>query len=216
MKKLLTIPISRATLMLFACLAFTGGCSNKLTVVGNFPTPVINSLPYTVGVFYDENFSSYEYKEENEDRTNWKIKTGDAQTRLFSTILPAMFNKVVVLDAIGNNNTLDNVDLIIAPSLTDFQYNVPSETKVDMFEIWMKFNIKVFESDGELIADWIMTSYGKTPSAFMQTKQTALNEAVNVALRDAGANLSLTFTRVPEVRMWLKNQQLTKDENVSN
>ncbi len=194
------------------CVLFFSGCANKLTVKGDYPTPIIKKLPYILGVNYDKNFTEYKYVESKKDREEWTINIGQAQTKLFSTVLPAMFNDVVVLNSVTGNTAMQGVDLIFSPILTDFQYNMPSETKVQMFEVWMKFNVRVFESDGEPIADWIMTAYGKTPSLIIQTKETALNEAMNVALRDAGARLSLTFVHVPEVRNWLNKQKQSNSE----
>jgi hypothetical protein len=52
-----------------------------------------------------------------------------------------------------------------------------------------------------------MTSYGKTPTAFMQSDQAAVNLAAVVALRDAGANFATGFTRVPAVRDWLAERE---------
>jgi hypothetical protein len=50
-----------------------------------------------------------------------------------------------------------------------------------------------------------MTSYGKTPTAFLQSAEAAVNLAAVVALRDAGANFALNFTRGPEVKLWMES-----------
>ena len=215
MNYILPKSIIRTIILIFACLIIFSGCSNNLTIKGNYPRPLVKSLPFNVGAVFDENFTTYKYSEESKDRSNWKINLGQAQTKLFTTILPAMFNKMDLLDTVGNNAAGD-IDLVIVPSVTDFQYNVPDETNISMFEVWLKYNIKVYEPSGELIADWIMTAYGKTPSYFIQTDDSALNLTINVALRDAGANLSLTFVRVPEIRAWLQKQQLKASENLTN
>lgn len=197
-------------LQLVVIFFLVAGCTNTVTVKGNFPTPLVQQLPLNVGVVYDSSFKLYEYKEQSEDRDDWRINIGPAQHQLFSTVLPAMFRQVTEFNGLGASPEGSSVDLIIQPLLSEFQYNVPNETKVQMFEVWMKYNVKVFESDGELIADWIMTAYGKTPSELIKSKETALNEAMNVALRDAGANLSLTFARVPEIRAWMHKHQTSK------
>jgi hypothetical protein len=48
-----------------------------------------------------------------------------------------------------------------------------------------------------------MTAYGKTPTAFLQSDEAAVNLAAVVALRDAGAHFVTSFQRVPEVAQWL-------------
>jgi hypothetical protein len=60
-------------------------------------------------------------------------------------------------------------------------------------------------ADGEYIADWVLTSYGKTPTESMRSAESAINDAAVVALRDLASSFSLSFTQVPEVRDWLNN-----------
>jgi hypothetical protein len=49
-----------------------------------------------------------------------------------------------------------------------------------------------------------MTAYGKTPTAFLQSDEAAVNLAAVVALRDAGAHFATSFSRVPEVAAWME------------
>lgn len=287
-------------LAIASCLLAVG-CSNSLVVEGQFPSPMIDKLPLTLGVHYEDEFRQYVYEEKSEDRTKWTIDSGQAQTQLFNTVLPKMFEKVVMIDAIpgqlvaeetvaetdtaagastgqephpakadgvgqpeeatpeeagtaasdadtpwdevplattkppvsapeaeradnqpeapvtqetdhptkapakpANNIDYSQFDLLLSPRVDEFQYAMPRETKVNVFEIWIKYNMRVYTNDGQLIADWIMSAYGKTPTAFMKSKEEALNEAVIMALRDIGASLSLGFSRVPEIRAWLE------------
>lgn len=183
-----------------------GGCATRVEVTGNFPPPIIDQLPLTVGVHYQPVFSEYSYKEQSESRSGRSIGIGAAQVRLFSTLLPAMFEKVVVVDKLEKDQPTDAVDLVLTMTVDDFQYTVPKETKVEMYEVWIKYNLQLFDAQGQLIADWILTAYGKTPSEVFQTEGDALNSAMVVALRDAGAGFSLGFTRVPEVKQWLEQR----------
>lgn len=196
----------RLPLMVLASAILLSGCTHTLIVDGRFPSPLVSEMPYTLGVHYPQEFTAYRYEEQSEDRAKWIIDMGEAQTDMFSTVLPGMFSEVRVLDTLpsaGQSTDPDAVDIVIKPSMEEFQYTLPSETKIKVYEIWLKYNVQVYDSQGSLIADWILTAYGKTPSGFMQSDEAALNQAVVVALRDAGANLSLNFARVPEVRAWL-------------
>lgn len=185
-------------------LLFLTGCTHTLIVDGRFPSPLVPELPYTLGVHYPEEFTAYRYVEQSEDRAKWIIDMGEAQTDLFNAVLPGMFRDVRQLTQLpGQQLATPEVDIVIKPTVEELQYTLPSETKVKVYEIWLKYNVQVFDPRGGLIADWILTAYGKTPSGFMQSDEAALNQAVVVALRDAGANLSLNFAKVPEVRAWL-------------
>ncbi|MCW8196122.1 hypothetical protein F6455_15120 [Proteobacteria bacterium 005FR1] len=195
-----------ASLCGLLALLVLGGCTHTLIVDGRFPSPLVPEMPYTVGIYYPEDFLAYRYEEQSEDRAKWIIDMGEAQAEMFATVLPGMFSKVVELEQLPSAGELadgDGVDLVLKPVMEEFQYTLPSETKIKVYEIWLKYNVQVFDPEGQLIADWILTAYGKTPTGFMQSDEAAMNQAVVVALRDAGANLSLNFARVPEVRAWL-------------
>lgn len=194
-------------------------CKSTLEVEGNFPTPVINIIPLNIGIIYEEQFRSYRYIEKNEERDEWEIGIGKSQVKLFNTVLGAMFKNVVVTESekIMTNISTDvpstamdtSIDLFFKPKVEEFQYNVPDETDINMFEVWIKYNMKVYDSQGQLIADWIQTAYGKTPTAFFKSQERALNEAMIIALRDIGAGLSLRFIHIPEINTWLKQKQST-------
>lgn len=186
-------------------LTLLGGCTHTLIVDGEFPAPLVPQIPVDLGVVYPEEFTAYRYEEQAEDRAKWIIDMGEAQTEMFATVLPGMFKKVAVVPAVptAEQAAPAGVDLIIRPSMEELQYTLPAETRIKVYEIWLKYNVQVFDPSGTLIADWMLTAYGKTPSGFMQSDEAALNQAVVVALRDAGANLSLNFARVPEIRAWL-------------
>ena len=55
----------------------------------------------------------------------------------------------------------------------------------------------------ERLAAWPITAYGKTPTAFLQTDEEAVNLAAVVALRDAGAHFVTSFGTTPDVAVWL-------------
>lgn len=190
--------------VLLALLSTLWGCANNLQVTGDLPTPLISPIPQSMSVLYDEQFCQYTYTEKSEDRGNWIIDNGDAQTQLFRQVLPKLFHVVEEVSALPTADNPALTDLVIHPKVTDFQYSVPRETKFKVFEVWIKYHLTVYDASGVLIADWIATAYGKTPTAFMQSNEEAMNAAIIVALRDLGANLSIGALRVPEMKAWLE------------
>ncbi len=193
------------SLIAILSLIFLNACTSTLVVDGDFPSPLISKLPYSVGVHYPENFKNYTYKEASKDRQKWIIIAGDAQTELFQTVLPGMFESVSQFDTLPPYEIPPDVDMIISPTLTAFEYTLPTETSIKVYDIWLKYNIQVFSNQGSLIADYNMTAYGKTPvGGILSTNEAALNLAIVAALRDAGANLILDFAKVPEIRAWLE------------
>lgn len=181
-------------------------CSNHVKVSGDYPAPLIAPLPVSAGLVLDSDFTSYIYQEDVEDRWGRSIELGESQSQLLRTVLPSVFSGYT------EKNTLPafparNAQLWLHPSIQELQYATPRETRLKLFEVWIKYGIKAYDSEGQLLADWIVTAYGKTPSAFMKSEEDALNAALVVALRDLGANLTLQTRHVPEIKDWLQGIQ---------
>lgn len=210
-RRLTQKPIAGVSLVITALIL--SGCSKALIVSGVFPKPLVHPMPLSASAFYSDDLRQHSYIEASKDRRKWTIQTGQAQYDFFETLLPALFEswQTIQQDPRGADGPAfhisDDIDLVIRPELKDFQYSLPTESRSKVFEVWMKYNMQVFKNDGELLADWYISAYGKTPSAFMQSDTDAMNAAVVVALRDLGANLSINFKQVPELKSWLERKQ---------
>jgi len=184
------------------------GCGpTQVVVEGSFPPPLMTPLPVTLGVWYDEAFSQHEFADEaaNPGDSSWVVSTGTAQVEMWNTLLQGMFHKLVPMQgAPGPDQPNPAVDGVLIPHVDELQYAIPAHTSVKVYEIWMRYRFELVSLDGEPIAEWSMTSYGKTPTAFLQSDRAAVNLAAVMALRDAGANFATGFTRVPAVNQWLE------------
>ena len=191
-------------------LALLAGCGpTQVVVKGNFPPPLIEPLPLTLGTWFDEDFANHEFFDQAKSRSesSWIVKTGEAQVQMWNTLLDGMFVTVVPMKGRpgpGQMNQL--VDAVLIPHVDELQYAIPAHTNVKVYEIWMRYRFELVTSGGKPIAEWMMTSYGKTPTAFMQSDEAAVNLAAVMALRDAGANFATNFTRVPAVQAWLQQK----------
>ena len=165
-----------------------------------------------MAVFYDSALTEFAYIEYSETGTEeYNIASGQSHVELFNAVLPAMFDEVVVVGSLEEAEML-GVDAIFAPAIEEFQLALPSKTKLDVYEVWIKYNMRLMAADGEYIADWVLTSYGKTPTESMRSAESAINDAAVVALRDLASSFSLSFTQVPEVRDWL-NSHMTESKS---
>ena len=76
--------------LLVLCLALLGtGCASKQVVVeGNFPTPLLDPLPVTLGVIYPPAFAQHEFFDEAKGRaeSDWLVKTGEAQVEFWDIL----------------------------------------------------------------------------------------------------------------------------------
>lgn len=184
--------------LIFAGLLLAGCGPTKVTVDGTFPHALTREVPLRAGLYFDNEFKNYVHK----DGEKLHIAMGKTQQALFRSVLTDLFAQVIELEEIPEQST--EADLIISPHIEEVQVSMPHDTKLKFFEVWIKYNIQVYDGNGQPIADWIMTSYGKTLDRFLASDEKAINEATVMALRDVGAQLITRFVLVPDVKRWLE------------
>ena len=194
--------LNRAVL-LFVLVVLAGCGVSNVVIDGSFPTPNISKIPVSVAVLYDDALREFAYMEYSETgQEEFNIESGLSHVQLFNAILPAMFDRVIVVESIDDAQS-QGVDAVFAPAIEEFQLALPAKTKLDVYEVWIKYNMRLLTAEGDYIADWVLTSYGKTPTQTFLSTESAINEAAVVALRDLASSFSLSFAQVPEVRDWL-------------
>lgn len=206
MKRLLDGMKAPGKILLVLLALLVAACSHTVRVDGDFPQPIGDAHPLTVGVYLSEDFQKFTYQENRDDRDEWNINTGRAQKNLFETVLGSMFRETINLNQYPTDLPGD-VDLVIVPEVRELQFTMPRETRVNIFEVWIKYDMHAYDPQGEAVANWVITAYGKTPTAFLKSQEAALAQAINVALRDAGATLYTGFERVPELQALIANKQ---------
>ena len=189
------------------CALVLASCGvSKVVIEGSYPTPNVAKLPLTLAVVYDEPLRSFSYIEYSETGAEeFNIASGESHVALFDAVLPAMFQSVVQVASLEDAEAL-GVDAIFVPAIDEFQLALPYKTKLDVYEVWIRYNLRFLTGYGAPIADWVLTSYGKTPTESMRTADSAINDAAVVALRDLASSFSLSFAQVPEVRDWLASR----------
>ncbi|MEX2367331.1 MAG: hypothetical protein WD601_12065 [Pseudohongiellaceae bacterium] len=192
-------------------LLLLAGCGvNTINISGAYPSPLVSKLPLTVGVYYDETLSSFSYTEINDNtgKDQLIVNSGPSQIDLFNTVLPAVFENVVLLENLDGVSARDDLDAVFVPVIEEFQLGLPQKTRLSVYEIWIKYNMRLSRANGDYIADWVMTAYGKSPEEGFQSTDEGVNNAAVVALRDLAASFALGFTSIPEVNDWLKERSL--------
>lgn len=205
------------SLIIIATLSGLSGCNQSLTleVKTDVPTPLATRLPLNIGIYYDEEFRNYIYEENSEDRPNWVIKSGTSQVELFDRVLPSMFDNVSYLESIPGK-TEGGVDAILTPEVEEMQFALPRETKTDLYEVWIKYKVKLFDPEGEIIAAWPVIGYGKSSIEFLKSRDKGMQAALNSAFRDVGAKFALNFIKVPPIREWLKDNPVTCSSKITD
>ncbi|MDX1490949.1 MAG: hypothetical protein R3332_06655 [Pseudohongiellaceae bacterium] len=187
---------------------FLVACGVKAIVIeGEYPTPALRAIEANVGVYYTPDLKEFmfiEYTDEGDEE--YAISSGQTHVELFDSILPGMFSSVTVLDDLDEASRA-GVDIVFIPNIEEFQLGLPQKTRLGAYEVWLKYNMQLLSPNGDYIADWILTSYGRAPTESFQSVEAGVNEAAVGALRDLGSNFSLGFSSVPEVRDWLSEFQ---------
>ena len=184
---------------LLALLLITG-CSSSAQVEiveRQFPTVVTKPRPVSASIIFDSQFREFVAAPSK----NTSIEIGSAQTTMLGNAFRGLFNTVEVVSS-REEISLNNA-LVITPSVQEVQVSTPSDTYLNVYEVWIKYNLDIQTSEGDQIDSWFMPAYGKTPDSFMLSKTNAIEEATVIALRDAGAKLLLDFYRIPSVYSWI-------------
>ena len=134
--------------LLVLCIALLGtGCASKQVVVeGNFPTPLLDPLPVTLGVIYPSAFAQHEFFDEAKGRaeSDWLVKTGEAQVEFWDILFSGMFEDVVhIRDWETVQSRGADIDGVIIPAIAELQYTIPTHTNVKVYEIWMRYQFRL-------------------------------------------------------------------------
>lgn len=163
------------------------GCagSNVKLQIPTIPTPLIHQIPATVGLRMPENFYHFVHEEQVFGREEWSIDLGGSNAALFTQLFGYMFQNVIVLNDSDDPKALA-IDALIEPSIDAFEFSVPNQSKTDSFAVWIRYRIRVFDSDGNEVANWPVSAYGKSQTSSISGSQ-ALQRAAILAMRDAAA-----------------------------
>ena len=77
-------------------------------------------------------------------------------------------------------------DALIEPSIDAFEFSVPNQSQTEEFAVWFRYRIKIYDPDGNVVANWPIAAYGKALSTMFGGDE-ALRRAAVLAMRDAAA-----------------------------
>lgn len=189
-----------------ACCTWLAGCASEVTVEASFPTPLVERLPVSMGLLFDEELNSYVHDEELPQQSQYTIRLGDANVAMLSPLFDSMFTSTRRVDALpveGSSGAA--LDGVIKPELETFEFEVPAGERDEFVEVWMQYRIRLYEPGGELVAEWPVSGYGR--KEFGGDRTDALNTAAVVAMREVGATISTEFATQPAISYWLEETQ---------
>jgi len=193
---------SRAlTLMLIALAA---GCSGPIEVPTDYPEPIVEPLPYRVGYLIDFDFRNYNYTDEDNRKISFPL--GPQQTALFENVFGAVFAQAESVESLETSG----FDLLLQPKLIEYAFLSPEDTASKFYSASMKYQVRIYASDGSLLGYWPMVAYGKSRDRLLKGNE-SLAEATALALRDTAAALSTRFRAAIEKRAWQQSDPEPQD-----
>ncbi len=180
------------------------GCASEVIVESQFPSPLVERLPVSMGIMIPEELYNYIYTEDIPDQSLWTIALGDANVAMLEPLLQRMFRETRMVDQLPVG-TVGDLDGVIRPTLEKFEFDVPVGQRDEFVEVWMQYQIAVYEPDGRTIVEWPVSGYGK--AELMRNREDAVQRAAIVAMREVGATISTKFADQPQVKQWLEEKE---------
>ena len=180
------------------------GCSTSIWVEADFPQPLVNQLPVSMGLILDDDLLDYVHYEELPRQAAYTIQIGEANELMLVQLFESMFTDLTEYNEFPLIEP-DSVEIdgVLWPELERFEFDVPVGQRDEFVEVWIQYLVKLYETDGQLVTEWPVSGYGK---AEMIDREVALNRAIVVAMREVGATISTKFTDQPELQDWLQER----------
>jgi len=216
---------------LLAAILLLAGCAARAPVGTDFPRPLVEPLPVRMGVQFTEELRTFEHEEVIPGDRKWVVTLGPANEAMFTRVFEAMFAETVIIDpaprgddAGGSEERVGGslaargpgargggtaeppaapLDAILTPTIESYEFANPLEANDESTTVWITYRMRLTYPDGRLIAEWPVRAYGRSPYGFMEAKD-SLVEATQIAMRDAGAYITLNFADEPRIREWLR------------
>jgi len=175
-----------------------GGCASNVTLKApTIPEPLLEQIAMSVGVRMPDNFEHFVHEEMIYGREEWSIDLGRSNAALFEQLFAFMFSNVTVLGP-DDNPQLMALDALIEPSIDAFEFSTPEQSNTEAFAVWIRYRLKVFDKEGQLVSNWPVAAYGKSQTTTMGGSA-ALQRAAILAMRDAAALMIMKFDNVTRI-----------------
>lgn len=180
------------------------GCASSVPVEAEFPRPLVEPLPISIGVVFSEALRTFEYYEEIPQHSKWTIQLGSANVAMFEPLFASMFRETRIVEALPLSEADQlQLDAVLQPELEKFEFDVPRNPDAKFVEVWLQYRLTLLATDGTQIANWPVVGYGKAQTG-MLGNEGSLRKAAVRAMREVGASLVTGFAKQPAVGEWLE------------
>lgn len=188
------------------------GCSKEIVVETTFPDPVVPSLGLAAGVHYSDVLQNYDYSEDLPNDVEWSFTLGEANVKMFDRAFSALFDSLTTVEQPGGTGApFDQLDLVVEPVIEAFEFSLPRQSRSDQYAVWIRYNLAIYEPDGQLITKWPVSAYGQADSRLLRGGG-AMEAAVVRAMRDAIANIVIGLPKEPKFQAALLPEEAQTPE----
>jgi hypothetical protein len=159
--------------------------------------PLLEQIEMTVGLRMPANFEHFVHEESIYGSKEWSIDLGRSNAALFEQLFAYMFTNVIVLGP-EDDPQLMGLDAVIEPSIDAFEFSTPEQSNTEAFAVWIRYRLKVYDSEGDMTSNWPVAAYGKSQTTTMGGSS-ALQRAAVLAMRDAAALMIMKFDNVTRI-----------------
>jgi hypothetical protein len=184
-----------------AALALAG-CASAVVVESEFPVPLVDAVPVSIGLYYDPELRDFIHAEALPRSSTWTIDLGDANLAMLDPLFGTLFQSTREIEVLPPSpNDAADLDGVLSSALQQFQFDVPNSNRDEFVEVWLQYRLQLVEPNGDIVFEWEVPGYGK--AEIDGNREDAVHRASIVAMREAGALISTKFTQQPAVSAWL-------------
>ena len=198
--------------MTFLVIGCSGGGAVQL-YDPTIPEPLVKQLPLKFAVRYPDVFNNFVHEEQVIGKQKWSIDLGQSNRLLFTQLFSSMFTELTVIDSETDPGDLE-LDALIEPSIDAFEFSVPNQSQTDDFAVWIRYRLKIFDSEGVQIANWPIAAYGKRLTPTFGGNE-ALQRAAVLAMRDAAALIILQMGRATGINQLSQHRAAQEPETTT-
>ena len=187
------------------CLLSGAGCSQSLTIPDRVPEPLVEALPLRAGLYYTPAFSSWRHTEASSEKSTWEVDLGGANVGLFERLGKRLFRDTAHIGTLPVPGNPASVDVIIEPAVDAFEISLPDQSTSDQYAVWIRYTLRVYGPEGELITAWKLSGYGEAGKNTLKPAR-SMEQATVLAMRDAAATISMEFANQPGIDQLLREK----------
>jgi hypothetical protein len=166
------------------------GCGSQNLVIETYiPKPLVKEYEsITANLTFDEEIKNFIFTPEELQKreASVQINFGNTQAKLFENIFSSFFP----INSLEKNPDESLKLILIDIKLDKFEYLTPQMAANQKYSVWFKYSIQIQDKNERAIDDWIITGYGEQETGVFSGDE-AFKRAIQIALRDTGANLSI-------------------------